>query len=702
MTEQVTGIDLVQTQLRLAGGASLAELGLDQATHRSAPRRRRPGPGQRRAAAARRHRHAGHRHDHGLRAARRSGRPGRRLGLRRRDPQPPVRLAAGEGDRERARRRPGRRAPADGAGRGRAAGGRGGHQRRAARRPAGAAGGGRGRGDDHLRRRPPGRAGTARGHAGTARPQPTAPSPGFVGARIDAVDPLAVLDHGKAAAPDSTGPSTAGRPRTASSPRTAPSPWPAPLQGTVVAFLVGRRRPRPRRPAAPRHGGHEDGARRRGSRAAAGCCGGWPPRATPSPRATRWPSWSRSTWPCRRRPAARSVDLDRIRPDLGEVLDRHAVGLDPARPDMVARRRATAQRTARENVEDLCDPGTFVEYGAAGHRRAAPPAIGRRPDRPDAGRRPGVGLGAVNGDLFPEDRARCVILSYDYTVLAGTQGLQNHRKKDRLFELAERWRLPVVLLHRGRRRAAGRHRRGVRRRRPRLHGLPPVGPAERAGAARRHHLRAVLRRQRRAARLLRRRHRHRRLDHRHGRPGHDRGRRPRRLPARGGRADVGAGAERRGRRRGRGRGRRRRRGQALPLLLPGPAGDWEAADQRLLRSADPGEPSPRLRRAAGDRHDARRRLRAGAAAGLRSGHGHRPGPHRGTPDRRGGQRPDPPRRCHRRRRLGQGRPVHAAVRRLRPAAALPVRHARDDGGPGGREDRRWSATAAACSSPGPT
>jgi acetyl-CoA carboxylase carboxyltransferase component len=36
-------------------------------------------------------------------------------------------------------------------------------------------------------------------------------------------------------------------------------------------------------------------------------------------------------------------------------------------------------------------------------------------------------------------------MSYDYTVLAGTQGMRNHLKKDRLFEIAERRRLPVVL-----------------------------------------------------------------------------------------------------------------------------------------------------------------------------------------------------------------------------------------------------------------
>ena len=40
-------------------------------------------------------------------------------------------------------------------------------------------------------------------------------------------------------------------------------------------------------------------------------------------------------------------------------------------------------------------------------------------------------------------------MSYDYTVLAGTQGMRNHLKKDRLFEVAERRRLPVVLFAEG-------------------------------------------------------------------------------------------------------------------------------------------------------------------------------------------------------------------------------------------------------------
>jgi len=138
-----------------------------------------------------------------------------------------------------------------------------------------------------------------------------------------------------------------------------------------------------------------------------------------------------------------------VRPDLAEVEQRHAQTRDAARPDAVARRRQTAQRTARENVDDLCDPGTFVEYGPlviAAQRR-------RRPVEELIERTPAdglvAGIGRVNGHLFDEPRSRCVVMAYDYTVLAGTQGIQNHRKKDRLFELASQLRLPVVFLTEG-------------------------------------------------------------------------------------------------------------------------------------------------------------------------------------------------------------------------------------------------------------
>ena len=144
-----------------------------------------------------------------------------------------------------------------------------------------------------------------------------------------------------------------------------------------------------------------------------------------------------------------AIDLDYVRPDLAEVYARHAYGDDASRPDAVARRRKTSQRTTRENVEDLCDPGSLIEYGPlaiAAQRR-------RRGLQDLIERTPADGLiaavGRVNGDVFGEHASRCVVLSYDYTVLAGTQGLQNHRKKDRMFEIAEQQRLPVVFFTEG-------------------------------------------------------------------------------------------------------------------------------------------------------------------------------------------------------------------------------------------------------------
>jgi acetyl-CoA carboxylase carboxyltransferase component len=130
------------------------------------------------------------------------------------------------------------------------------------------------------------------------------------------------------------------------------------------------------------------------------------------------------------------------RADLAEVRARHAVGLDAARPEAVERRRRTGQRTARENLDDLLDAGSLVEYGpvviaAQRRRRDLDDLIARTPADGLVG-----GTGTVAGHPV-------VAMTYDYTVLAGTQGLQNHRKKDRLFEVAERQRLPVVLFAEG-------------------------------------------------------------------------------------------------------------------------------------------------------------------------------------------------------------------------------------------------------------
>jgi acetyl-CoA carboxylase carboxyltransferase component len=136
------------------------------------------------------------------------------------------------------------------------------------------------------------------------------------------------------------------------------------------------------------------------------------------------------------------------RDDLSELFRRGALTEDSARPEAVERRHAGGGRTARENVEDLVDPGSFVEYG----RFAIAAQRGRRELEELIRRTPADGLVAgtarVNGDLFGE-RSACAVLSYDYTVLAGTQGALGHRKKDRLFELIERMRLPTVFFAEG-------------------------------------------------------------------------------------------------------------------------------------------------------------------------------------------------------------------------------------------------------------
>ena len=138
-----------------------------------------------------------------------------------------------------------------------------------------------------------------------------------------------------------------------------------------------------------------------------------------------------------------------IRPELAELRARVALTRDAGRPAATERRRALGRRTARENIEDLCDPGTFEEYG--GLVIAAQRARRSRDDLVANTPADGLiaGIGSVNGDLFDRERARCAVLSYDYSVLAGTQGQMNHKKKDRLFELVERLRLPVVLFAEG-------------------------------------------------------------------------------------------------------------------------------------------------------------------------------------------------------------------------------------------------------------
>ncbi|WP_194835974.1 carboxyl transferase domain-containing protein [Nocardia sp. XZ_19_369] len=144
-----------------------------------------------------------------------------------------------------------------------------------------------------------------------------------------------------------------------------------------------------------------------------------------------------------------AVDLDTIRPDLAEVRDRHRVTLDESRPDAVAKRHRLGRRTARENITDLVDQDSFVEYGALAVaaqrlRRSPEDLIANTPADGLIG-----GVATINADRFGADRTRVVVMSYDYTVLAGTQGMRNHAKTDRMLELARAQHLPVVFFTEG-------------------------------------------------------------------------------------------------------------------------------------------------------------------------------------------------------------------------------------------------------------
>ena len=143
------------------------------------------------------------------------------------------------------------------------------------------------------------------------------------------------------------------------------------------------------------------------------------------------------------------VDLDQPRADLTEVMERRRALGDEARAEAHAKRRAQGRRTAREQLAHLFDDGDFIEYGEfalAAQRRRRDAAELERMSPAD-----GLiaGIGHVNGDRFDDERSRCIAMAYDYTVFAGTQGYVNHLKTDRMLSLAQSRRLPLVMYAEG-------------------------------------------------------------------------------------------------------------------------------------------------------------------------------------------------------------------------------------------------------------
>jgi len=144
-----------------------------------------------------------------------------------------------------------------------------------------------------------------------------------------------------------------------------------------------------------------------------------------------------------------SVPASGQRADLEQLRRRQELLLDSSRSEAVAKRHARGQRTARENVADLIDEGTFVEYGSFGvaaqrSRRSEEDLIANTPADGLI-----TGLAKINSEMFGAENTNCAVVAYDYTVLAGTQGFINHRKKDRIFEVAKRNMTPVVLFAEG-------------------------------------------------------------------------------------------------------------------------------------------------------------------------------------------------------------------------------------------------------------
>jgi acetyl/propionyl-CoA carboxylase alpha subunit len=281
------------------------------------------------------------------------------------------------------------------------------------------------------------------------QPQSNVQTRGLAGARVDARDPLAVLTHGQEGryeALNNGGAQTAAHSDMAGPDGTVPLP--APMQGTIVSIDVAE--------------GHLVRAGQqilvmeamKMQHVIKAAVGGRMKLLTTAVGDTIFEGHALayvepSDDAGEADESDHDIDLDEIRPDLAEVLQRQAKTKDINRPDAVARRRRTNQRTTRENIEQLVDPGSFHEYGSlvvAARRRTTPIKELIETTQADS---LVMGVATVNGAHYPEAKSRVAVVAYDYTVLAGTQGKKGHEKKDRMFKLAENWRIPIVLFAEG-------------------------------------------------------------------------------------------------------------------------------------------------------------------------------------------------------------------------------------------------------------
>ncbi len=273
------------------------------------------------------------------------------------------------------------------------------------------------------------------------------PSAGFAGARVDNSDPLALFAHDqavKAAQAPTVGaeelPDLAGPDGSVG--------LPAPIQGTIVAVLVEEgdevRQGQDLVVLEAMKMEHVIRADRDGLIQAVACAVGdvmregfplvYIKEAEVSVAALE---------------RGEVFDPDFIRGDLQELIERRAYTQDENRAEAVAKRRGRGYRMPRENIEQLVDRGSFQEYWplivARQHQRHSDESL--RINTPADGLL--AGTATINAKLVGEERARAIVVHYDYTVLAGTQGGRNHYKQDRMFEMANRFRFPIVFYTEG-------------------------------------------------------------------------------------------------------------------------------------------------------------------------------------------------------------------------------------------------------------
>jgi acetyl-CoA carboxylase carboxyltransferase component len=104
--------------------------------------------------------------------------------------------------------------------------------------------------------------------------------------------------------------------------------------------------------------------------------------------------------------------------------------------EKIAIQHERGKLTARERIDLLVDPGTFVEIGI----QAGPHFSQRAMEGRDA---PADGVITGWGDV--EER-RCCIAAYDFTVMAGSMGVTGELKVGRLREMALQKRMPFIWL----------------------------------------------------------------------------------------------------------------------------------------------------------------------------------------------------------------------------------------------------------------